>query len=128
MTLEPKNTIYRGMFIKKDIHKYKVGSTVLFFPKRQFSSWTTEKNNVDYFQRGSGWGLTLKTKVPKNIFYVQGFFNIVNKLDSLLYDLENYRGLDKEEIKVLDLLDLQLYSEGEVWVFGKVKAVVIKLG
>lgn len=122
----PENRIiYRGMFIKEDAEKYSKGKEVEYEPKGSFSSWTTNKKDVDYFQRGRGIAVMLKAQVPKDHFNVSGFFKLVNKLDDRLSRLNKQP--TRQDEKVMDLLDrVRLFNEGEVWVFGKHKAKVVE--
>jgi 2'-5' RNA ligase len=118
------NKIYRGMFIK-DLDEFKVGQNITYEPKGQFSSWALDLSNVEYFQRGPGFPVTLVATLPTDYFSIVNFFKLVDELD--VYFFESADVLTKEEEKIENIIsDIQLFKENEVWIFGSIEAKVMK--
>lgn len=123
-TVKPPSKIYRGMFVKTGSY-FPRGKTIIYKPIGQFSSWTGDKNNVDYFQRGNGFPITLEAELPNNYFYIANLFNLIDDITEFIDRNKDMYAVNKNEERIEDLLDMPIYNEDEIWIFGKIKARVI---
>ncbi len=108
--------IYRG----ENINTLKKGIN-----HKQFLSWTLNKNNTNYFMRGSGIPKLIKGIIKPGLKFIDIpiFFASVNSAITILD--ENYNKTKEEKILFNVLSDIRLYDEDEIITFNGDKYIEI---